>query len=312
MNKCTECNTKFKPGAKKIGCGFCGKWFHAEGNCIVISPQLYEMLTKEKQLHWYCKSCNEIAPEVLAAVQKCLKENAENRKNLADMKNELEEFKQELSLKEAVEKIAREVLEDYKAERVEPERPNTDDIRDIAKEVFEENRADIVEPERQNTESIRNIARGEVRENNDKKGRESNIVISNVEESKEAEEEVTEILAHLGATVEVSGIRRMGRDKKPNYNRLIWVRLGSKKERNEVLDAAKKLKEEDRWKNIYINKDMTEAEREQAYKTRQELKQKRREENAPHGRSHLVIHRGRVVVRENRTEEPADEEEEEH
>jgi hypothetical protein len=35
--------------------------------------------------------------------------------------------------------------------------------------------------------------------------------------------------------------------------------------------TGKKLKEEDRWKNIYINKDMTEAEREQAYKIRKEL-----------------------------------------
>jgi hypothetical protein len=44
---------------------------------------------------------------------------------------------------------------------------------------------------------------------------------------------------NLGVTVEVNGIRRMGREKEPNYNRLIWVRLGSKKERNDVLDAAK-------------------------------------------------------------------------
>lgn len=298
MNKCSECNIKFKSGAKKIGCGFCGKWFHAEG-CTVINPQLYDMLSKEKQLHWYCKSCNEIDPEVLGTVQKCLKDNIETKKNLADMKKELQDLKQDGSLKEAVEKIVREVLEEYKDEMVAPERQNTDSIRDIAREVFEENQAETVETETPSLESIRNIARGEVRENNDKKGREANIVISNVDESKEAEAEVTEMLAHLGVTVEVNGIRRMGREKKPNYNRLIWVRLGSKQERNNVLDAAKKLKDEDRWKNTYINKDMTEEERKQAYKIRQELKKKRRQENVQNGRSRFIIHRGRVVNREN-------------
>lgn len=301
MNKCAECKVKFKNGARKIGCGFCGKWFHVDGNCTDINLQLYELLTKEDQLHWYCKSCNEIAPEVLGSLRKCIEENVQIRKTQEAMKTELEEFKQEGSLKDAVETIVREILEEYKAEIVEPERPNTDSIRDIAREVFEENKAEITVPERHN-ESIRNIARGEVRENNDKKGREANIVISNVDESIEAEDEVPQILAHLGVTVEVNEIRRMGRNKKKDYNRLIWVRLGNKKERNNVLDAAKKLKEEERWKNIYINKDMTEAEREQAYNLREELRTKRRQENANRGRSRYVIHRGRVVTRENQNE----------
>ena len=52
MNKCAECKVKFKNGAKKIGCGFCGKWFHVDGNCTDINLQLYELLTKEDQLHW--------------------------------------------------------------------------------------------------------------------------------------------------------------------------------------------------------------------------------------------------------------------
>ena len=81
-----------------------------------------------------------------------------------EMKRELDEFKEGESLKEAVENIAREVLEEYKEEIVEPEVQTTDTIRDIAREVLEERRE---EPEIQNTDEIRNIARVEVRENND-------------------------------------------------------------------------------------------------------------------------------------------------
>ena len=47
---------------------------------------------------------------------------------------------------------------------------------------------------------------------------------------------------------------------------------------------------------------MTEAEREQAYNLREELRTKRGQENANRGRSRYVIHRGRVVIRENQNE----------
>ena len=86
MNKCAECKVKFKNGARKIGCGFCGKWFHVDGNCTDINLQLYELLTKEDQLHWYCKSCNEIAPEVLGSLRKCIEENVQIRKTQEAMK----------------------------------------------------------------------------------------------------------------------------------------------------------------------------------------------------------------------------------
>ena len=60
----------------------------------------------------------------------------------------------------------------------------------------------------------------------------------------------------------------MGREKIDGKTRPVWVKLGSKKERNTVLEKAKKLKAEKRWENIYINRDMTEDERKQAYNLR--------------------------------------------
>ena len=90
MNKCSKCNNKFKTGAMKVGCDFCVKWFHGI-DCAEIKTELWDMLNKEKQLHWYCKECNKIAPEVLILVQKCMKENIEMKKDIAEMKEELKE-----------------------------------------------------------------------------------------------------------------------------------------------------------------------------------------------------------------------------
>ena len=87
----------------------------------------------------------------------------------------------------------------------------------------------------------------------------------------------------------------MERDKKTDRNRPIWVRLGSKKERNAVLEKARNLKTAAAWKQVYINKDMTEAERKEAYQLRIELRERRLQEAAQKGKSKFVIHRGRVV-----------------
>jgi chromosome segregation ATPase len=95
MNKCNKCNVKFRNGTEKVGCGFCSKWYHAE-KCAEISKELFEQLCKEKQLHWYCKECNEIAPGVIAIVQKCTKDNVKLQKEVTELKQEVNDVKEEL------------------------------------------------------------------------------------------------------------------------------------------------------------------------------------------------------------------------
>ena len=275
MNKCNSCNVKFKVNAKKIGCGFCGKWFHAE-ECAKMKKGLWDLISTEEQIHWYCNQCNGIAPDVMQIMQKCINDN----KNL---NNEMEQVMKEI--KEGKDEAFNET------------------IRNLAKEVYQENQEDPPPIERQHNEVVRTIARREVEENNDKKGREQNIVITNIDEDKDAKQEVEELLTHLDVTVEVQEIRRMGRERKPNKTRSIWVKLASKKERNKVLENAKKLAGVNRWKHAYVNKDMTETEQKEAYELRKELRERRREEGAANGQSKYVIHRGRVVNKEEQPRE---------
>ena len=286
MNKCNKCSKAFKQGVRKVGCEYCGKWFHAE-TCANISEDLYRMMEKEEQIHWFCKECNKKAPDVLLIVNKCVQENAELKKEMLEMRKVLKNIKEgkDEELIEIMKKIAREV---YQAEK--------------------ENEEKAVETTQPNKETIREIARNEVHENNDKKGRESNIVVSGIDEDKDAEEEISEILSYLDVTVEVRGIRRLGKERREGKNRAVWVNLANKKERNSVLEKAKGLKDEIQWKEVYINRDMTENERKEAFDLRVELRERRRQEGVARGRSKFIIHKGRVVNIEDKDRESSTEE----
>ena len=278
MNKCNSCNIKFRANAKKIGCGFCGKWFHAE-ECAKMKKGLWDLISTEEQIHWYCNECNGIAPDVMQIIQKCVKDNMH-------LNNEVEQ----------VIKVVKEIKEGK-------DEAFNETIRNIVKEVYQESGANSPETQRTNPEVVRNIAREEVIENNDKKGREQNIVITNINEDKDANQEVEDLLTHLDVTVEVQAIRRMGKERKPNKTRSVWVKLSSKKERNTVLENAKKLAGVNRWKEVYVNKDMTETEQKEAYELRKELRERRREEGAERGQSKYVIHKGRVVEKKEQPRE---------
>lgn len=282
MTKCNKCTKNFKAGACKVGCGFCGEWYHI--GCGNISEQLFNVMSKNPQIHWYCEDCNAKAPDVLAVVQKCVKGNE-------DLKKEMESIQK--------------VVNDMKAGKDED---FEDVIKRIVKKEIEKERANVITTERNSTpEAIREIAKKEVQENNDKKGRESNLVVAGIDEEKDATKEIEDLLSYLNVTVEVDGIRRMGKERKEGKHRQVWVKLASKNERNSVLEKANKLRNENRWKNIYINKDMTEAERKEAYDLRVELRRRRQAEEETGGNGKFAIFRGKVIKKAS-DREPAEEE----
>ena len=287
MNKCNKCAKAFKGEECKVGCGFCGKWYHI--TCGKVPKALFNTLENNPQIHWYCENCNEKANEVLPIVQKY----EDTRKELVQ---KYEDTRKELTkVQETVTKMKNGEDPEFK-----------EIIKHLVEGAIREKMNDA--ENNPSTEAIREIAKKEVHENNDKKGRECNFVVAGIDEEKEdADKEIEDMLAFLDVTVEVSGIRRMGKDKQDGKTRPVWVRVDSKKERNAVLEKAKKLRDDDRWKNVYINRDMTEAERKEAYNLRVELRARREEERRENGTRRFVIHRGQVIRKEN-AREPATEE----
>ena len=118
-------------------------------------------------------------------------------------------------------------------------------------------------------------------------------MLSGLNEEKEAEEEILNMVAKLDVLVEVEAIRRMGGEKEGKTT-FVWVKLGNKKQRNGVLEMAKQLRQKQQWKTVYINKDLTDYERKQTYLLRKELRERKKKRD--HGNRKFV----------NR--EPADEE----
>ena len=301
MSNCSRCNKKFKNGDCKIGCELCGKWFHIR--CQDVEKTLFEAISDDDQCHWFCKECNKNAPEILNMAKTAAAGIAENKRNIERIQHEMEAIKNltDPVFIEAVKKI---VIETRESGVNDPEFQES-----VKKIIVATNEESNVGRENRHTtnEAVKRIAVREIRENNDKKGRECNIVVYGIDEEKDAEEEIPLILAKLDVSVEVEGIRRMGRDKKEGKNRLVWVKLGSKKERNSVLDNAKKLRNEEQWKTVYINKDMTQEERDKAHKLRIELKERRRKEDSDNGNRKFVIHRGQIVTKEATNREPVNE-----
>ena len=281
MSKCNKCNKNFLPRSRKVGCGFCGKWYHID--CGNVTEQLFNIMSENPQIHWYCTNCNEKATEILAVVQNCVKETEDVKKDVKNLQGQVK------GIKEGTDETFMEM------------------IRKMVKEEIDKERENAVPTVHQSSEAVREIARKEVRENNDKKGRENNIVISGIDEEADEEKEVEDLLTFLGVAVEVNAIRRMGKEKKADRIRNVWVQLASKKERNSVLDKAKNLRNEDKWNAVYINRDMTEEERKEAYNLRVELRKKRREVREANGSEEYIIFRGRVIKkgteREQETEE---------
>ena len=59
------------------------------------------------------------------------------------------------------------------------------------------------------------------------------------------------------------------------------------------------MRNDDRWRDVYINRDMTEEERKDAYNLRVELRKRRQEEEAKSGSTKFVIYRGKVIKKGN-------------
>ena len=79
---------------------------------------------------------------------------------------------------------------------------------------------------------------------------------------------------------------------------VVVVTLGSREEKYEVLDKARSLNRNARYKNVYVTQDMTRKEQEIDYHLRKELKERRDK-----GETNLVIRGGRLVTLEPRAKE---------
>ena len=65
---CGKCNKIVKDESKAACCDYCSLWFHVK--CDGVTDVIYKCLNVGgDQFHWYCKSCNNKALDVMKLIQ---------------------------------------------------------------------------------------------------------------------------------------------------------------------------------------------------------------------------------------------------
>ena len=127
-----------------------------------------------------------------------------------------------------------------------------------------------------------------------------NIMIQNVQESKESEaeerklediESVTKIFSAIGVEEEdmIEQCVRIGKID-PKTTRLTRVTVNSADTKRKILKNAKDLKDKEHYENVFIGPDLTKMQRAEQYNLRKELRDRK-----ANGEKDLFIRGGKVV-----------------
>ena len=120
------------------------------------------------------------------------------------------------------------------------------------------------------------------------------------ERATEDREKVEEIFSKINVSPSIVKFHRF-KPRNESVPGLVLVELASKEERNEVLRAAKRLKEEINFERVFINPDLTLAERELSKELRQkrdELNEKLKNNNK--GEEYVYVNGGDKVVKKQK------------
>ena len=276
-----------------IQCERCNQWVCT--TCGNTEAEMINLLSKWKQLHWFCSSCETIA---LGAV----KDSSSNSSNIQSY--DLAFKKQMSSDMQSMKKLIEQVI-------------------DSTKELKQKSYADMVKsPERLST--VTNVDNSKTLPNReqhnaidaideyiDRERRKCNLIVHNVPENTMMTRDRTEAnhkdydafkeIVNSGLKIQEFNIKKVTRlgkkwdtktgKKWESKPRLLLVVLEDESSKKNILSSAKQLRNSEEWGNIFISPDMTPQEREKNRSLRVELR-RRREEGEPN----LIIRRGRIIV----------------
>ena len=211
------------------------------------------------------------------SIQRLTAENAQLYKRLKDLENKILDLEKKLT---------------ERPETSNPQKLSTMDWSKILKEPGVKNQ----------------IIGIESREKKEIKRKEKNLIISNVPETTEAEDRdiVIEILKTTGVKIEegeeilVRRLTRQVKEKRVVTNNLI-VELKSVEERNKVLQQSKALKNIEKFREVYLNKDKTAAELQLEYEAREEVRLRNKDQNKT-GKRYRAIESNIVIDKRERSQ----------
>jgi hypothetical protein len=305
VGKC-KCKKEVKDGEKGMMCEGCEGWFHLK--CIGMKEEIYRELEKKEEegdgegagLKWYCEVCSVEVGRMPVRIRELEERNKKLEIEVQRISKKLEDLlKREREAKEEREndkgkqgKIDKEVgevkrsVEELRAKVAEKGEVVVvqDEIKEVrlsfAEMVKKEEMRKEEEDRKEKESKTNNQERKEksmMLEMIDRDKRRNNVIIFGVPEegeNGEGTEIVEEVISGLlggGEKYEVVG--RIG--KKGSRPRPIRVKVEEFRNKRRLLIAAKKLKDMDGKRNIYIVQDLTMKQQEEDWKMREEARKNR-------------------------------------
>ena len=297
--------------SKNLECEVCLRWFHA--TCIEDGVATYDIVTKQKAIHWYCQQCDHSASQLHQKLTLLQHENANLRKDLTALTTKVNSNKSAISeIVKTAERNCKSIVENkFETEKAamkaalkleiqaevlgnieqQIEEAEPDDENNPWSKVVKRNRQ--IQPEQpQAIPNLRNIISQEISEKKKIELLKYNLIIAGIEEQETEDEEtlkqkVTDIIQQqLNISPGIQSAERCGKkrekkegdpDPKPRPLRIILDNLETRKD---ILMNATKLRnaEDDHIKtNVFINPDLTKTQQLDAKNLRAVLKETKRQ-----------------------------------
>ena len=303
-----------KNGEAGLKCDYCGEWYHAA--CQQVPKTAVTAVGKFSMIHWFCAPCRvslfdhkpesvslgKMSDSLLALENGVIKKVSERIEDMTKVVSDhIKLVNRALSNQEQMAVQQERLLERCVKELHDQKTSYADIVKvscaDVAKDMSLQF-ADIRKQKEQAEVPAKDIA-STVGSVMDRERRKLNVVVSNLPESEPTDAQTREkqdlyqfhefVKDAFHLNLKAPKCFRAGRLRE-GRPRLLVVTLEDVATKLELLRLSPSLRDIPEWKHIYINPDLTPAERDENRKLRQELASRREA-----GETNLVIRKGKIV-----------------
>ena len=306
------CGNLVKDGEAGVQCDGCHDWFHV--TCQGIPKPAIKALEKYDSLAWLCPDCKidlkkgkrqqDLVSSLELKFTRLAESVREELDQAAKSAQEQAERNQALWMKsmETYTKCVKEQTQDLELSIQQHKLSYAEAVKGTCSEVEKTVKcqlASIPKPNSTNsTKDTRDLSQI-LDDHLDKEKRKGNIVVHNLPEhegdtladrsSKDITEFTIMVKEVMRLNVSTSRSFRVGK-KNQAKPRLLIVTLDNPSMKHDILRGAPQLRHTERYSNIYLTPDLTQKEREEGRKLREELSRRRKA-----GETNLIIRGGKIV-----------------
>ena len=304
-----------------IKCDICMEWFHVK--CEGLNIKAAGMI-RDMHLIWMCQGCVKFIPEFRSVVKgerqvadmdmtaeivrvgkkiQDLEESLREGVRTAKMESDSKYLKMEESLGKVlikVEKAVKQNVEIFNSAKDTMAEDRTS-YADILKQAMSE-KADEMSNRVSPLATAHEPDITQVQECLDRESRKCNVVISNLPEAvgtgimnrvASDKQAVYEMFHELNIEVDIGKTVRLGAKSRDGKPRLLLVSTSTEETKWDIIRSGKGLRDIYRFRNVYVNPDMTRTERQVQGKLRAEVRE-RKEKGED-----VYIYKGKIILRKN-------------